>query len=425
MDSPINRLLDRYLPHNPSGGWYRSPDIPEKKLNNALARYAGAAGGENVLALADGTIWGSAKEGVVLTDRACYCHTIDGEFTLPWSEIAKATRIGGFPGYSLTVSTHSGSEYRISTCCFDAQQDKLVDLLNSLAMDRAFEKFTGGRVVRGSSEQNEDGETIVAGAIEDQRDIVDAEVIHEPASTSDVNSQLRFVEFCVPRGCHDIDGYLNQALGSETEQVLFKGYCNYVGFNQRLVRGVFMVSNRRIRLFSMESGAKIVFVETTKRLLGKLPVPFIDSLIGFFLFSIPGSLLELMRGGKLKAIERALSTSNEQLLSENCPLRNVEECTWDQLAQAANEIQIGKGVWTSLNFLQRSFGILFVPSAITKSLSLPKDIVLDGSEDIEPFLNLLQSLADTLRKHGIEYTYDDRAKRISLKLASNARSAAA
>jgi len=59
-----------YLPHAPKHGLYLAPDIPPAKLRGALGDFAGGVAAEDVLALYDGTLLGSAKDGVVfLHDR--------------------------------------------------------------------------------------------------------------------------------------------------------------------------------------------------------------------------------------------------------------------------------------------------------------------------------------------------------------------
>ena len=97
--------------------------------------------------------------------------------------------------------------------------------------------------------------------------------------------------------------------------------------------------------------------------------------------------------------------------------------TWEQLHQVVSEIQIGTGVWTSFNFLNKSFGVSFVPRKLTDVFRGPQDIVLEGTEVIEPLLQLVQSMEGTLREQGIQLEFDDEKQNISLQL--NTRLAAA
>jgi hypothetical protein len=62
-----------YLPHSPQLGLYVAPDVPPEKLRGALADYAKGVRPEDVLALYDATVFGSAKDGAVfLADRVVF-----------------------------------------------------------------------------------------------------------------------------------------------------------------------------------------------------------------------------------------------------------------------------------------------------------------------------------------------------------------
>lgn len=54
------------IPHDPKLGLFVAPDIPSDKLKNAIKDYAKDVRIPEVLALYDGTLLGSAKDGVVL-----------------------------------------------------------------------------------------------------------------------------------------------------------------------------------------------------------------------------------------------------------------------------------------------------------------------------------------------------------------------
>ena len=419
MRAAIQRLLDLYLPENVDSQWFHGSGVPSKKRANAIRTYAQPAIDEKVLAQADGTVFGSAKEGLIITDQTLYAGTLDETFIVPLSEVAGATRKSGFPNYSIQVNTHAGEEHLIATCCFTKEQKKLIEFFNALPSEYAAgvpaeeirigpPEFLGPELAESTQETFE---------------LIQPLPEPKTVTAREINSELRLVEFCVPDECEDIDRHLAELLVSDTEHVIVKGYCKYIGFNKRQVKGLFVVSNRRVRLFSLESGFKLVLVVTTKRLLGKIPFPFLDSIVGFFLFTIPGSLLNALRGGSNHLIAKALATTNEQLLSDECPLRSVKEITWEQLHQVVSEIQIGTGVWTSFNFLNKSFGVSFVPRKLTDVFRGPQDIVLEGTEVIEPLLQLVQSMEGTLREQGIQLEFDDEKQNISLQL--NTRLAAA
>lgn len=52
---------------------YTAPDIPEKKLNNAVSAIAQNVDPNYVLGIIDSTVFGSAKEGIVMTGDTIYC----------------------------------------------------------------------------------------------------------------------------------------------------------------------------------------------------------------------------------------------------------------------------------------------------------------------------------------------------------------
>ena len=65
-------LLD-LLPHAPKLGLFVAPDVPEDKLRGALRDYATDVRADEVLALYDATLMGSAKDGAVFTaDRLVF-----------------------------------------------------------------------------------------------------------------------------------------------------------------------------------------------------------------------------------------------------------------------------------------------------------------------------------------------------------------
>ena len=66
----MEALIREFIPHDPSLGLFVIPDIPSKKVRNAIDDYAKKARHSEVLALYDATLLGSAKDGAVfLSDR--------------------------------------------------------------------------------------------------------------------------------------------------------------------------------------------------------------------------------------------------------------------------------------------------------------------------------------------------------------------
>jgi hypothetical protein len=61
----IADLIRERLPHAPQMGLYVTPDVPEKKVRNALSDYATAVDATEVLALYDATLSGTGSDGAV------------------------------------------------------------------------------------------------------------------------------------------------------------------------------------------------------------------------------------------------------------------------------------------------------------------------------------------------------------------------
>ena len=63
----MKTLIRELIPHAPQMGLYLAPNIPQEKLQGALKDYAKSVRQEDVLALYDATLMGSAKDGAVFT----------------------------------------------------------------------------------------------------------------------------------------------------------------------------------------------------------------------------------------------------------------------------------------------------------------------------------------------------------------------
>jgi hypothetical protein len=168
---------------------------------------------------------------------------------------------------------------------------------------------------------------------------------------------------------------------------------------------------------------KIVLVELTRRLLGKLPVPFVDSVGCFFLFSIPRAIYVALRGGKEKLIAQALAVEEGRLLSDKPPLRKVQEFGLAQFRENIAQVDIGTGVWTGI--LARKFGVSFAPSKLSKSFSIPKDLILPEYETLEPLERLLNAIRLPLRSIGLEYQLNEKDQRLSITPTASIKKSAA
>ena len=69
----MHSLIQTFIPNAPKLGLHVVPNIPEKKLSNAIRDYAPTVPGEKVVAIYDGTLMGSGKDGALfLGDRLIY-----------------------------------------------------------------------------------------------------------------------------------------------------------------------------------------------------------------------------------------------------------------------------------------------------------------------------------------------------------------
>jgi len=136
LEEQLGMLLDELLPSKPKQSWYRQPQIPPKKLNNAISEYAPEIGADEVLFLGDTTVFGSAKSGWMLTKRGIHYNCGDkGNAT--WEEIQKAVSVGGFPQYYLELTINRGDKVeKVKIECPDLQEVRpaLQELINHMAV---------------------------------------------------------------------------------------------------------------------------------------------------------------------------------------------------------------------------------------------------------------------------------------------------
>lgn len=50
-------------------------DIPQKKIANVLASYAKNINRDDIMILVDDTVFGGAKDGIILAKQGLFCHT--------------------------------------------------------------------------------------------------------------------------------------------------------------------------------------------------------------------------------------------------------------------------------------------------------------------------------------------------------------
>jgi hypothetical protein len=124
------KLLTELTPHDPRNRWYLHPQIPSDKLLKATTKYGAGLKMEDVLALGDGTVFGSASSGCLLTTDAICCSVGRSGRGVRWSEIASA-RVVGSEGIQIRLK--DGGKVRISCGQFLLVRDKLHKLLSLVA----------------------------------------------------------------------------------------------------------------------------------------------------------------------------------------------------------------------------------------------------------------------------------------------------
>jgi hypothetical protein len=136
LEEQLGVLLDELLPSKPKQSWYRQPQIPPKKLNNAISEYASEIKADDVLFLGDNTVLGSAKSGWMLTRRGIHYNAGDrGSAT--WEEIQKVVSAGGFPQFYLELMINRGDKVekaKIECSGFQEVRPALQELINHMAV---------------------------------------------------------------------------------------------------------------------------------------------------------------------------------------------------------------------------------------------------------------------------------------------------
>jgi len=126
-------ILDRMTPHDPGNNWYRSPNIPEKKLDRAIRKYAPTLKHDDVLALSEDTFLGLLTAGCLLTVEGVWHINSRGDM-VRWSDITEAKPAGSI-SIAVELSLADGSEVSISILR-SAVRDRLVKLFKRLAKSR-------------------------------------------------------------------------------------------------------------------------------------------------------------------------------------------------------------------------------------------------------------------------------------------------
>jgi hypothetical protein len=124
------RLLAELTPHDLKNKWYLHPQIPQDKLDGAIKKYGAGLKRDSVLALGDGTLFGSAESGCLLTTDAICCSVARGGRAVRWSAISSARAVGS---EGIRIRLKDGGKVRLSCGQFLLVRDKLHKLLSLVA----------------------------------------------------------------------------------------------------------------------------------------------------------------------------------------------------------------------------------------------------------------------------------------------------
>jgi hypothetical protein len=117
----LETLIGRHLPHQCVPGWYLAGQIPAKKLQNALDTYAREVQPDQVLGLGDGSAFGSAKDGVLLTTQGFVFNNSKVAGKVRWQDIVDATVVGGWPSYEMELRCGRGKVLKVDFAGFDGK----------------------------------------------------------------------------------------------------------------------------------------------------------------------------------------------------------------------------------------------------------------------------------------------------------------
>lgn len=130
----IKSIVEKYKSKISDDRIYFSPEIPEKKLNNAIAEFARGESPESVLVLIDDSLFGSAKEGLLLSETSIYIKSLmEKEKNLLLENVEKVSLNKGLINYSIVINDAFTLE---SSMASKQSISKFVELLNDFIAGR-------------------------------------------------------------------------------------------------------------------------------------------------------------------------------------------------------------------------------------------------------------------------------------------------
>jgi hypothetical protein len=130
----LKKIIAECMPHRFVSEWYLGNEIPEKKLNNAMSSYAKDVEADEVLGLADNTVFGNAKQGLVLTSKGIVFQNGGVSANIDWQDVAGAEVVSGLLFYSVSVGRCRGGDVKLDFTGFDVKFPKaLTEVLRRVA----------------------------------------------------------------------------------------------------------------------------------------------------------------------------------------------------------------------------------------------------------------------------------------------------
>lgn len=100
----ISAILEKHKARIKSDQVFFVPDIPSRKLQNAIRAYAPGIAEEDALVLVDNTAWGGARHGLLLTGDVFFICNSEEKFRIGFDEIEKVAFNEAWPSSFLQVN---------------------------------------------------------------------------------------------------------------------------------------------------------------------------------------------------------------------------------------------------------------------------------------------------------------------------------
>lgn len=168
----LKALILELLPHAPQMGLFVAPHIPSNKLRNALRDYATSIQEDEVLALFDATLMGSAKDGAVFGADTFVFQNNDLEPThvIRYTDIVGVEKQRGFiKGTKILLEVNRGRatfEVKLDMSARTEAQDYLFRFLHeAMLLPEEVSQPTGSNTTKAGSDRN-----VVMAALDRLRD---------------------------------------------------------------------------------------------------------------------------------------------------------------------------------------------------------------------------------------------------------------